>query len=669
MMEIMASLIEDYALLSGMQTGPLVSKRGSVDWLCVPRFDSPSVFGALLGTDRDGRWLLAPAATVDEHGNDVPEEQWRENCRIGERSYAENTFVLQTVWITDSGSVRVTDFMPLTGSLEVIRRVEGLTGEVEMIHEIRMRFGYGHVLPWVSQFEPYTDSETEQPGPAEVIALAGPDALVLRAEPLPTFIRDDEGPRHSGRFTISAGQSKDFVLTYFESHRTPPALRDVGEQLRETMELWRDWDAQWPQVESGEYDDYLRRCLLVIRALMHQRTGGLVGSATASLPEKIGGDRNWDARYAWVRDATFALEIMLDHGHDREALQLRNWLLRCLAGDPEAIQNAYGVAGEREAFERSLDLPGYERSRPVRVGNDSARGHQSDTVGYVMVAFEKLRRRGLEEDQLSWPLQKALLRHVVKHYEDPDQGLWEMRGEPQFYTHSRVMMWAALQSGVDAIKTHGLDGDLHVWETHRDQLALEIWTSGYDPSVGTFVQHYGSTHVDASLLLLPTVGFVAWDDPRMVRTVERIVQDLSDDHGLLRRYRNLHLPEGANPEDFESQVGQDGFTGEDIGHLSATLWLAMNWARNGHLDRAKAVVDTVLKRGNDLKLFSAAYEGDPLVDGRMLGNVPQVLPHLCLVQAIDAIELAQRGTEQETMLDDPDSDPRPYTDHPIDAPS
>ncbi|MDO5619197.1 glycoside hydrolase family 15 protein [Kocuria sp.] len=656
----MASLIEDYALLSDMQTGPLVSKRGSVDWLCIPRFDSPSVFGALLGTPADGRWLLAPAATVDDQGADLPEADWQHNCRVGDRSYAENTFVLQTVWITDSGSVRVTDFMPLAGEVGLVRRVEGLTGDVEMFQELRMRFGYGQQVPWVSQFEAAPEEDGQQSGDSEVIALAAPDAAVFRGTPMPAVVRDEQGPRHTGRFTVSAGQSRDFVLTHFESHRTPPAPRDVGEQLRETKELWRDWDAQWDSDQPQDHHHDLRRSLLVIRSLIHQQTGGLVGAATASLPEKIGGDRNWDGRYTWVRDATFALEVMLDHGHDREALQLRNWLLRCLAGNPEDIQNAYGLAGERQTPEHSLDLPGYERSRPVRVGNGAARGHQSDTVGHVMVAFEKLRRRGLEEDQLSWPLQKALLGYVLNHYEDADQGLWEMRGDPQFYTHSRVMMWAALQSGVDAVKIHGLDGDLQLWETHRDQLALEIWTSGFDPAVGSFVQHYGSTHVDASLLLLPTVGFVAWDDPRMIRTVERIAQELADDDGLLRRYRNVHLPPDARPEDFESQLGQDGFAGEDVGHLSVTLWLAMNWARNGHPERAREVLDAVLERANDLGLFSAAYSGQPGDGGRMLGNLPHVLPHLSLIQALDALHQVQQEAPTGQLLDDPEDDPHPY---------
>ncbi|ROZ62220.1 glycoside hydrolase family 15 protein [Kocuria soli] len=659
----MASLIEDYALLSDMQTGPLVSRRGSVDWLCAPRFDSPSIFGALLGTPADGRWLLAPAATVNDDGQDLPEDQWRLNCRVGDRSYAENTFVLQTVWITDTGSVRVTDFMPLSPEVDLIRRVEGLTGEVEMRQEITLRFGYGQVIPWISQFETVADPESEEPGESEVIALAGPDSIVLRADPMPVLVRDEHGPRHVGQFTVAAGQTRDFVLSHFESHRTPPAVRDVGSQLRETKELWRDWDAQWASSSGApepEHEAVVRRSLLVIRALMHQRTGGLVASPSTSLPESIGGDRNWDARYSWLRDASLALDVMLEHGHDREALQLRNWLLRAVAGDPSDMQNVYGLGGERENHEYSLDLPGYERSRPVRVGNSAARSHQSDTIGYVLVAFERLRRRGLEEDQLSWPLQKALLGHLLRQFELPDQGIWEMRGEPQFYTHTRVMMWAALQAGVDAVKVHGLDGDLQLWETHRDQLALEIWTSGYDPGVGSFVQHYGSTHVDASLLLLPTVGFVAWDDERMIRTVDRIVTELGDGHGLLRRYRNVHLPPDSDPADFESQLGQDGFAGEDVGHVSVTLWLALNWARSGQVERAREIVGAVLRRGSDLGLLSTAYDGEPGAGGRMLGNLPQALPHLSLVQAIAAIAQAEGRSLAPQVLDDPDDDPLPH---------
>ncbi|WP_144790208.1 glycoside hydrolase family 15 protein [Kocuria palustris] len=687
----MASPLEDYALLSDMQTGPLVSRRGSIDWLCVPRYDSPSVFGALLGDADDGRWLLAPAATADDEGRDLPVEQWRDECRVGDRFYAEHTFVLHTVWITATGSVRVTDFMPLSPQLDIARRVEGLTGEVEMIQDLRLRFGYGRTVPWISHFAGAEDPETGEPGEDELIAMAGPDAMVLRSEVAPERIEDEGGPRHVSRFTVSAGQTRDLVLTHFESHRQPPAMLDVGDELRTALETWREWDAQWPgsgQAAEGEREDAedgepsepsyggaaaesedvplldlrereeaVRRSLLVVRALMHQRSGGLVASTSTSLPERIGGERNWDARYSWLRDGAQALEVMLDHGHDREALQLRNWLLRSVAGHTDDIQSVYGVGSERGTGEHTMDLSGYERSRPVRVGNSSSGRLQSDTAGYLLVAFEKLRRRGLEEDQLSWPIQKALLGHVIAGFEEADQGIWEMRGDRGFHTHSRVMMWAALQAGVDAVRVHGLDGDLQLWESHRDQLALEIWTSGYDPAVGSFVQRYGSQSVDASLLQLPSLGFVAWDDERMVRTAERIVSELGTDLGGLRRYENIAVPPGADPEEFEAQIGQDGFAGPDSPHVGVTLWLATYQARSGRLDEARRTLARVVRRGSDLGLFSTVYEGEPGRGGRMLGNLPHVVSHLGLIQAVGALDLAEGRRPAPVAHDRPEDDP------------
>ncbi|MEX5304595.1 glycoside hydrolase family 15 protein [Kocuria sp. CPCC 205258] len=651
----MASLIEDYALLSNMRTGPLVSRTGSIDWLCAPRFDSPSVFGALLGEPDHGRWLLAPACTVAEGADGEVLDEEDSGAQVAERFYVENTFVLQTVWVTDSGSVRVTDFLPLTSRTDVVRRVEGLTGEVEMYHELRVRFGYGAVVPWVSRFEGEEDPGGGDPAPPMLVAMAGPDALVLRGEPLPESTDDDDERRHRGTFTVSAGQARDFVLTHFPSHRTPPAPVDVNEQLTRTVELWQDWSGLYSPPAVGEDEpvhivpvrghavarrsDVVRRSLLVVRALMHQETGGLVAAPTTSLPDVVGGERNWDHRFAWLRDAAMALEVMLDHDHDREAAQLRNWLLRAVAGDPHDLQNIYGVAGERRGREHQLDLPGYERSRPVREGNGAAGQHQSDAVGHVMVVFEKLRRRGAVEDHLSWPLQQAMLRSVVENYEVTDQGLWEMRGERQYYTHSRVLMWAALQCGVDAVRVHGLPGDAQLWEQLRDALAEEIWTSGYDPEVGSFVQYYGAKTVDASLLQLPQVGFVAYDDERMLGTVRRIEEELRHPSGLIHRYRNVLGPvDPEDPDAYAGVIGVDGFPGQDNPHLGASLWLAAQYARSGRPDSARKLVDSVLSRANDLGLLSTEWSPE---QRRMTGNFPQTFTHLALVQALDALDAAQ----------------------------
>lgn len=651
----MASLIEDYALLSNMRTGPLVSRTGSVDWLCAPRFDSPSVFGALLGEADHGRWLLAPASAVAlDAGGEAPEED-EGGAEVAERFYVENTFVLQTVWVTDTGSVRVTDFLPLTSRTDLIRRVEGLTGEVQMYQELRVRFGYGTVVPWVSRFEGEEDPDGGDPAPPVLVAMAGPDALVLRGEPLPEATGDDDERRHRGTFTVSAGQARDFVLTHFPSHRTPPAPIDVNEQLTRTVELWQEWSGHYtpPVAPAGgpvhvlpahghavlKRSDVVRRSLLTVRALMHQETGGLVAAPTTSLPDVVGGERNWDHRYCWLRDAAMALDVMLDHDHDREAAQLRNWLLRAVAGDPHDLQNIYGVAGERRGREHQLDLPGYERSRPVREGNGAAFQHQADAVGHVMVVFEKLRRRGAVEDHLSWPLQQAMLRSVVENYEVKDQGLWEMRGQRQYYTHSRVLMWAALQSGVDAVHVHGLPGDAQLWEQLRDALAEEIWTSGYAPEVGSFVQYYGTSAVDASLLQLPQVGFVAYDDDRMLGTVRRIEEELRHPCGLIHRYRNILGPvDPAHPEAYAGVLGVDGFPGQDNPHLGASLWLAAQYARSGRTDSARELVDLVLSRTNDLGLLATQWSPERR---RMTGNFPQTFTHLALVQAMDALDAAQ----------------------------
>ncbi|MCM3687587.1 glycoside hydrolase family 15 protein [Kocuria rosea] len=651
----MASLIEDYALLSNMRTGPLVSRTGSVDWFCAPRFDSPSVFGALLGEADHGRWLLAPACTVREGADGELLEDDDGGAQVAERFYVENTFVLQTVWVTDAGSVRVTDFMPLTSRTDVVRRVEGLTGEVEMYQELRIRFDYGAVVPWVSRFEGEEDPGEGEPVPPVLVGMAGPDAVVLRGEPLPEATDDDAERRHRGTFTVSAGQARDFVLTHFPSHRPPPAPIDVNEQLTRTVELWQEWSGLYspPGGPAGERvhivpvrghavakrSDIVRRSLLVVRALMHQETGGLVAAPTTSLPDVVGGERNWDHRFSWLRDAAMALEVMLDHGHDREAAQLRNWLLRAVAGDPHDLQNLYGVSGERRGREHQLDLPGYERSRPVREGNGAAGQHQTDAVGHVMVVFEKLRRRGAVEDHLSWPLQQAMLRSVVEHYEVKDQGLWEMRGERQYYTHSRVLMWAALQSGVDAVRVHGLPGDAALWEQLRDALAQEIWTSGYDPEVGSFVQYYGSKAVDASLLQLPQVGFVAYDDERMLGTVRRIEEELRHPCGLIHRYRNVLGPDHPeDPDAYSGVIGVDGFTAQDNPHLGASLWLAAQYARSGRADSAEKLVDLVLAKANDLGLLSTEYSP---AERRLTGNFPQSFAHLALVQALDALDAAQ----------------------------
>ncbi|MHA7282649.1 glycoside hydrolase family 15 protein [Arthrobacter sp. TMS2-4] len=590
----MQSPIEDYALLSDLHTGALVSRRGSVDWLSFPRFDSESVFSAMLGTPQHGRWLLEPEADAD----------------VVERSYIDSTFVLQTRWRTSEGEVLVTEFMPVTDRrANVVRRIQGLRGTVTMRQELQIRFGYGSIMPWVTQ-------GTHDGGPA-LLAIAGPDALLLRGPRLKATDR-----RHQGTFTVAEGDVVDLELVWYPSHRDEPHPLDIDEALDSTISYWRAWGASC-KIE-GEHSDAVRRSLLVLRALTHEDTGGIVAAPTTSLPEQFGGSRNWDYRFCWLRDAALTLEAMMTHGFSEEALEWRNWLLRAVAGDPADLQIMYGLAGERQLPERELDhLPGYADSTPVRVGNGAVDQYQADVVGEVMVALEKLRVHGVTEDNFSWPLQRALLAFAENHLHDKDHGIWEMRGEPQHFTHSRVMMWAAFDCAVRAVRDHGLPGHQQRWTEIRDSLREEILEHGFNAGLGSFTQVYGGTEVDASLLQLPHVGFLDYDDPLMLRTVERIEADLLDDHGLLLRYRTDNADDGLEP-------GEHPF-------LACSFWLVEQYAHSGRTDEAARLMDQLVGYSNELGLLAEEY--DP-VHERMAGNFPQAFSHLALVRAADALQVA-----------------------------
>lgn len=663
----MASKIEDYALLSNMSTAALVSREGSVDWFCAPRFDSEAAFAALLGTEDHGRWLLAPAAAVfpeavaDEADGEPSETA---PARVAERFYGENSFVLHTIWTTATGSVRVTDFMPLGNRTEIVRRVEGLTGEVTMHQELALRFNYGRTVPWVTRYDGAPDPQTGYSDPAEgmLVAMAGPDALVYRGDPIPEAAHRC----HAGQFDISAGQVRDFSMTYFASHRNPPAPVDFNESLHRTVDQWSEWsdlyndpsepvptstgpvptttamplieqksgaiplgvvpggqtEAEAEDPKLADYRSARLRSLLVIRALMNRETGGVVAAPTTSLPEVMGGPRNWDHRFCWLRDVAQSVGISIAHDHDREATQLRNWLLRAIANDPAKLHNVYGLAGESDDFERHIGLPGYEGSSPVRRGSGAATQLQGDAMGQLMITFEKLRRLGYAEDHLSWPLQQALLGSAVEHVGEEDQGIWEMHGDTHVYTHSQIMLWAALDAGVSAVRTHGLTGDAEKWASARDRLAQQIWALGYNRELNSFVQYYGGSSVDSSLLNIAHTGFVAFDSPEMRGTVERIEQDLDAGGGMIYRYRNAD--------------SLDGFTGQDNPHFASSLWLAEQHIRSGNIDRGRELLDGVLDRANDVGLFSAEYS---LNHARMTGNFPQTLAHIALVSAVDALLL------------------------------
>ncbi|QHC66200.1 glycoside hydrolase family 15 protein [Rathayibacter sp. VKM Ac-2759] len=586
----MVSPIEDYAVLSDCRTAALVSRDGGIDWLCLPRFDSASVFGALLGGDDQGRWSLRP---LDADAT-------------AERHYLGDTLALVTRWTTATGVVEVLDVMPLRDErAELVRRIRGVSGSVPMRQELRIRFDYARTLPWVRQ-----EGTDEDP---LLVAVAGPDAVVVRGMRLTATDHV-----HSAEFEVAAGSTIDLSMAWFPSHRRAPKVLDVDRALERTISWWSTW------AESIRYDgphrDAVVRSLLTLRALTDDETGGIVAAATTSLPEQFGGSRNWDYRYVWLRDAALTLQALLAHGFEQEAEKWRAWLLRAVAGAPEDVQIMYGLAGERDLLERTMpSLPGYDGASPVRIGNAAVDQYQADVIGEVMVALHEARGAGVDETEFSWPLQRALLGFVESNWQRPDNGIWEIRGEPRHFTHSRVMIWAALDRGVRAVRECGLDGPVETWEALRDRVRAEIEAQGFDSERGHFVQSYGSTEVDASLLVLPMVGFVEADDPRMLGTVAELERALLQ-KGLLHRYRT------------ESSV--DGLAGGEHPFLACSFWLVRQYAYSGRLDDAEALMTRLVGLSNDVGLLSEEYDVE---QQRHAGNTPQALSHLALVQAADAI--------------------------------
>jgi len=586
----MAAPIEDYAILSNCRTAALVSREGSIDWLCLPRYDSPSIFGALLGEQKHGHWTIRaadPDATVT-------------------RYYEDDTFVLVTRWETSTGVAEVREFMPIDGGrVELVRRVEGVSGHVDFTTALRMRFDYARALPWVRQVGSHV-------APA-LLAIAGPDAVLVRGVEM-----NPDDHVHRGSFTVEAGSGVDLTLTWFPSHLEAPDPADVDRMLTHTLHWWRDWAGRVDH--DGPFEDEVVRSLMVLRALTHEDTGGIVAAATTSLPEDFGGVRNWDYRYVWLRDAALTIEALISHGFLRVTARWRQWLLRAIAGDPKDLQIMYGLAGERDLVERELtSLPGYEGSAPVRIGNGASDQYQGDVIGEVMVALEAARVAGVEETDFSWALQRAMLAFVERHFDKPDNGIWEIRGEPQKFTHSRAMIWAAFDRGARAVRDYGLPGDAQKWEKLRDQVRAEIDAHGYDAERGHFVQHYGSTEVDASLLLLAQVGFVAHDDPRMLGTVAEMERTLMA-NGLLHRYR--------------TESGVDGLAGTEHPFLACSFWLVEQYANSGRVDDAMALMTRLCGFANDVGLLSEEYDVE---GGRQAGNTPQALSHLALVRAADAL--------------------------------
>lgn len=589
--------IEDHALLSNCRTAALISREGDIDWLCLPRLDSASTFGALLGDADGGRWRLRPRA---------------DGARAT-RLYDGDTFILVTRWETPTGVAEVHDFMPVGSDphvaidrTDLLRLVVGISGAVEFDVELRIRFDYARAMPWVRQ--------TGIPEAPELIAMAGPDAVVVRGALLQA-----DGYRHRGTFEVRAGERVDLSLTWFPSFRPVPEPLDAGGALDATRDWWQSWaDRIEP---GGVHRAEVVRSLLVLRALTNHDTGGIAAAATTSLPEDLGGARNWDYRFVWLRDAALTLEALLEHGFIRLADNWRTWLLRAVAGDPAELQIMYGLAGERDLFERELPhLGGYEGSQPVRIGNAAALQYQADVVGEVLVTLSAAREAGLSDSEFSWPLEAQLVRYAAEQFERPDHGMWEIRGEPRLFTHSRVMIWATFDRAVRAVEEHGLPGPVDRWRELRQRVRDEIDERGV--AHGHFTQYFGTDEVDASLLLLPQVGFCAPDDPRMLATVERIEATLVRD-GLVLRYR--------------AAAELDGLPGPEQPFLACSFWLVEQYAASGRQDDARELMRRLCSLANDVGLLSEEY--DP-VARRQTGNFPQALSHLALVRAADALSRA-----------------------------
>jgi GH15 family glucan-1,4-alpha-glucosidase len=594
----MPSRIEDYALIGDCETCALVGRDGSIDWLCFPRFDSPACFAALLGTPEHGRWLLAPAGEV----------------KAIRRRYRPGTLVLETEFETADGVVTVTDFMPGRGRLpNLVRIVEGKRGRVPMRTELVMRFDYGSIDPWVQAVE------------GGIWAVAGPDSLRLRV-PVPLKYVDQ---MTTAEFEVAAGERIPFVLTWHPSHEPAPAPIDADEALRGSTAWWEEWSGKCTY--RGPHREAVVRSLITLKGLTYAPTGGIVAAATTSLPEQLGGVRNWDYRFCWLRDATFTLLSLLKNGYTEEAAAWRAWLLRAVAGRPAAANIMYGLAGERRLTELELDwLPGYEGAKPVRTGNAASRQFQLDVYGEVLDALYQSRKLGLAPNQASgWRLEQALLDFTEEACGRPDEGIWEVRGPKRHFTHSKVMAWVALDRGVRCVEEFGLTGPVNDWRGLRDKLHGQICTEGFNPRLNAFVQSYGSDKLDASLLMIPMVAFLPGDDPRVVGTIAAIEKGLMRD-GFVDRY--------------DTRGGEDGLPPGEGAFLVCTFWLADCYYLMGRRKDAQATFERLLALRNDVGLLAEEY--DPVAK-RLVGNFPQAFSHVGLVNTAMNLSPVDEGAAEE----------------------
>ncbi|OLE00800.1 MAG: glucoamylase [Actinobacteria bacterium 13_1_20CM_4_69_9] len=593
--------IEDYGLIGDLQTAALVGRDGSIDWACFPRFDSGACFAALLGTTDHGRWLIAPRSDAWSPG----------------RRYRENTLVLETEWETDGGKARVIDFMPPRGKApDIVRIVEGLAGEVEFDSELVIRYDYGSTLPWVRRM----DDDTR-------VAVAGPDGLCFRS----AVEHRGENMRTIGEFTVREGERVPFTLTWYPSNEELPERIDAEQALQDTVDYWTSW------VGACEYDGTWKQAvhesLIVLKALTYAPTGGIVAAPTTSLPEKIGGERNWDYRFCWLRDATLVLLAFINAGYLEEAHAWRTWLLRAAAGDPAALQIMYGVGGERRLTEMTLDwLPGYEGSRPVRAGNAASEQFQLDVFGEVLDAMHQGRVHELERSPEAWSLQRRLLGFLEHAWKEPDDGIWEVRGGRRHFTHSKVMAWVAFDRGVKAVEEFGRAGPVERWRKVRDEIHREVCERGFDHELNSFTQSYGSKRLDASLLVIPLVGFLPADDGAVLGTVAAIERELYRD-GFVYRYAG---------DDEHAQV--DGLPAGEGAFLPCTFWLADNFALQGRLDEAEELFERLLSTRSDLGLL--AEEWDP-ASRRQLGNFPQAFTHVALVNSAFNLDRQHEATPEQ----------------------
>jgi GH15 family glucan-1,4-alpha-glucosidase len=588
--------IEDYAVIGDLHTVALVGANGSIDWLCLPRFDSAACFASLLGDDTNGYWKIAPS----------------DPAAIYTRRYRPDTLILETEWRNETGAIRVTDFMPTAGSnRDVVRIVEGVSGTMPVNMTLVVRFDYGRTVPWVRHLLP-----------GGIVAVAGPSAVTLRtAVPLHgcglTTVSD---------FAVHHGDRHTFALSAHSSHEFPAVAVDPDIALRATDKFWKEWTAQCTY--CGPWREAVMRSLITLKALTYAPTGGIVAAATTSLPEWIGSVRNWDYRYCWLRDATFTLYSFLSSGYREEAQGWSEWLLRAVAGDPAQLQIMYGVAGERSLPELEVPhLRGYEDSRPVRIGNAAAAQFQLDVYGEVMDAMHLSRTLGIETGHDAWRLQRHLADFVARNWREPDEGIWEIRGPRRHFTHSKVMAWVALDRAVKAVRDFGLEGDADAWAEARDEIHRNVCANGFSAGPQAFTQYYGGDALDASLLMMPLVGFLPPTDPRVISTIDAIARELTV-NGLVQRYKT------------EAKGEVDGLPPDEGTFLPCSFWLADCLHLLGRETEAKGLFQRLLALRNDLGLISEEY--DPIAR-RQLGNVPQAFTHVCMVNS--ALNLSPRAAK------------------------